>query len=237
MTTTRSWAASTSEPATLQRRSEGHRAGGAHKLGHWSGFSRSLGLECVTHPIWSSLWRESLRRCEAHELVPEELVIPIRNTSTVLPAGRVGTGDPRHKDWGENCSMSGDGRGSLCYELPFGLCSELRGELQLYRRQPTPSTRPKMSLQPRFGPFFSKPLLLTSQSSFLVPLIPVPPHPCSQATEDQMRLLRLQRRLEDELGGQFLDLSLHDTVTTLILSGQNKRAEQLARDFRIPDKR
>lgn len=52
-----------------------------------------------------------------------------------------------------------------------------------------------------------------------------------------MRLLRLQRRLEDELGGQFLDLSLHDTVTTLILSGQNKRAEQLARDFRIPDKR
>ncbi|KAB0395060.1 hypothetical protein E2I00_020043, partial [Balaenoptera physalus] len=58
----------------------------------------------------------------------------------------------------------------------------------------------------------------------------------AKATEDQMRLLRLQRRLEDELGGRFLDLSLHDTVTTLILSGQNKRAEQLARDFRIPDK-
>nr|XP_036873224.1 vacuolar protein sorting-associated protein 16 homolog [Manis javanica] len=57
------------------------------------------------------------------------------------------------------------------------------------------------------------------------------------ATEDQMRLLRLQRRLEDELGDQFLDLSLHDTVTTLILGGHNKRAEQLARDFRIPDKR
>lgn len=52
-----------------------------------------------------------------------------------------------------------------------------------------------------------------------------------------MRLLRLQRRLEDELGGHFLDLSLHDTVTTLILGGHNKRAEQLARDFRIPDKR
>eukprot|EP00070_Physeter_catodon_P047870 XP_028354764.1 vacuolar protein sorting-associated protein 16 homolog isoform X3 [Physeter catodon] len=59
----------------------------------------------------------------------------------------------------------------------------------------------------------------------------------AKATEDQMRLLRLQRRLEDELGGRFLDLSLHDTVTTLILSGQNKRAEQLARDFRVPDKR
>ncbi|XP_008017290.2 vacuolar protein sorting-associated protein 16 homolog isoform X3 [Chlorocebus sabaeus] len=59
----------------------------------------------------------------------------------------------------------------------------------------------------------------------------------AKATEDQMRLLRLQRRLEDELGGEFLDLSLHDTVTTLILGGHNKRAEQLARDFRIPDKR
>uniref|UniRef100_A0A8C8ZY09 Vacuolar protein sorting-associated protein 16 homolog n=1 Tax=Prolemur simus TaxID=1328070 RepID=A0A8C8ZY09_PROSS len=59
----------------------------------------------------------------------------------------------------------------------------------------------------------------------------------AKATEDQMRLLRLQRRLEDELGGQFLDLSLHDTATTLILGGHNKRAEQLARDFRIPDKR
>nr|XP_054322608.1 vacuolar protein sorting-associated protein 16 homolog isoform X3 [Pongo pygmaeus] len=59
----------------------------------------------------------------------------------------------------------------------------------------------------------------------------------AKATEDQMRLLRLQRRLEDELGGQFLDLSLHDTVTTLILGSHNKRAEQLARDFRIPDKR
>ncbi|KFO20539.1 Vacuolar protein sorting-associated protein 16 like protein [Fukomys damarensis] len=59
----------------------------------------------------------------------------------------------------------------------------------------------------------------------------------AKATEDQMRLLRLQRRLEDDLGGHFLDLSLHDTVTTLIVGGHNKRAEQLARDFRIPDKR
>uniref|UniRef100_A0A8D1CVW6 Vacuolar protein sorting-associated protein 16 homolog n=1 Tax=Sus scrofa TaxID=9823 RepID=A0A8D1CVW6_PIG len=59
----------------------------------------------------------------------------------------------------------------------------------------------------------------------------------AKATEDQMRLLRLQRCLEDELGGRFLDLSVHDTVTTLILGGHNKRAEQVARDFRIPDKR
>lgn len=95
-----------------------------------------------------------------------------------------------------------------------------------------------MSLQPRFGLLFSKSLLASPPAlpflphSSLTCLILVP-----QATEDQMRLLRLQRRLEDELGGQFLDLSLHDTVTTLILNGHNKRAEQLARDFRIPDKR
>lgn len=92
-----------------------------------------------------------------------------------------------------------------------------------------------MSLQPRFGLLFSKSFL--SQCSLFVPLVPILPYFCPQATEDQMRLLRLQRRLEDELGRQFLDLSLHDTVTTLILDGHNKRAEQLARDFRIPDKR
>lgn len=90
-----------------------------------------------------------------------------------------------------------------------------------------------MNLQPRFDPF--------SESSLSCPLGLWPssnlPHSGLQATEDQMRLLRLQRRLEDELGGQFLDLSLHDTVATLIRGGHNKRAEQLARDFRIPDKR
>uniref|UniRef100_A0A2K6UG24 Vacuolar protein sorting-associated protein 16 homolog n=1 Tax=Saimiri boliviensis boliviensis TaxID=39432 RepID=A0A2K6UG24_SAIBB len=51
----------------------------------------------------------------------------------------------------------------------------------------------------------------------------------AKATEDQI--------LEDKLGCQFLDLSLRDTITALILGGHNKRAEQLARDFRIPVKR
>ena len=47
-----------------------------------------------------------------HELVPEEPVIPIRDTSSVLPAGKAGTSDARHRDWGDSCSLSGDGRGS-----------------------------------------------------------------------------------------------------------------------------
>lgn len=61
--------------------------------------------------------------------------------------------------------------------------------------------------------------------------------PVPQATEEQIKLLRLQRHLQEELDKPYLDLSLHDTVHTLILDGHHKRAEQLYRDFKIPDKR
>ncbi|NXB11156.1 VPS16 protein, partial [Cnemophilus loriae] len=59
----------------------------------------------------------------------------------------------------------------------------------------------------------------------------------AKATEEQIKLLRLQRHLQEELDKPYLDLSLHDTVATLILDGHHKRAEQLYRDFKIPDKR
>uniref|UniRef100_A0A674K778 Vacuolar protein sorting-associated protein 16 homolog n=1 Tax=Terrapene triunguis TaxID=2587831 RepID=A0A674K778_9SAUR len=59
----------------------------------------------------------------------------------------------------------------------------------------------------------------------------------AKATEDQIKLLRMQRRLQDELDKPYVDYSLHDTVYGLILDGNHKRAEQLYRDFRIPDKR
>lgn len=59
----------------------------------------------------------------------------------------------------------------------------------------------------------------------------------SQATEDQIKLLRMQRRLQDDLDKPYVDYSLHDTVYGLILDGNHKRAEQLYREFRIPDKR
>ncbi|KAL0616227.1 Vacuolar protein sorting-associated protein 16-like protein [Plecturocebus cupreus] len=59
----------------------------------------------------------------------------------------------------------------------------------------------------------------------------------AKATEDRMQLLWLQWSLEDKLEGQFLDLSLHDTITALMLGGHNKHAEQLACDFCTPVKR
>ncbi|KAJ7327284.1 hypothetical protein JRQ81_017043 [Phrynocephalus forsythii] len=59
----------------------------------------------------------------------------------------------------------------------------------------------------------------------------------AKATEDQIKLLRIQRRLQDDVDKPYLDCSLHDTVYNLILDGNHKRAEQLYRDFKIPDKR
>uniref|UniRef100_A0A8C8SA41 Vacuolar protein sorting-associated protein 16 homolog n=1 Tax=Pelusios castaneus TaxID=367368 RepID=A0A8C8SA41_9SAUR len=59
----------------------------------------------------------------------------------------------------------------------------------------------------------------------------------AKATEDQIKLLRAQRRLQDDLDKPYLDYSLHDTVYGLILDGKHKQAEQLYRDFRIPDRR
>ncbi|XP_067324613.1 vacuolar protein sorting-associated protein 16 homolog [Anolis sagrei] len=59
----------------------------------------------------------------------------------------------------------------------------------------------------------------------------------AKATEDQIKLLRIQRRLQDDFDKPYLDYSLHDTVYNLILEGNHKRAEQLYRDFKIPDKR
>lgn len=50
MTTIRSWAVSTSEPAMLLRRSEVHRVGRAYGLACWSGtFSRHLGPQSVQY--------------------------------------------------------------------------------------------------------------------------------------------------------------------------------------------
>uniref|UniRef100_A0A8C6XVC9 Vacuolar protein sorting-associated protein 16 homolog n=1 Tax=Naja naja TaxID=35670 RepID=A0A8C6XVC9_NAJNA len=59
----------------------------------------------------------------------------------------------------------------------------------------------------------------------------------AKATEDQIKLLRQQRRFQDEFDKPYVDLSLHDTVYNLILDGKHKFAEHLYRDFRIPDKR
>ncbi|KAM4698131.1 vacuolar protein sorting-associated protein 16 homolog [Rhinophrynus dorsalis] len=59
----------------------------------------------------------------------------------------------------------------------------------------------------------------------------------SKATEDQIKLLRTQRALQDKLDKPYLDYSLHDTIYNLILDGMQKKAEQLYKEFKIPDKR
>ncbi|XP_024121224.1 vacuolar protein sorting-associated protein 16 homolog isoform X1 [Oryzias melastigma] len=59
----------------------------------------------------------------------------------------------------------------------------------------------------------------------------------AKATEEEMRLLRFQRKLDDEKGAGLLGLSLQVTMETLLSLGLHKQAEQLYRDFKVPDKR
>eukprot|EP00112_Aurelia_sp_Birch-Aquarium-sp1_P019595 Seg4875.2 transcript_id=Seg4875.2/GoldUCD/mRNA.D3Y31 product="Vacuolar protein sorting-associated protein 16" protein_id=Seg4875.2/GoldUCD/D3Y31 len=58
-----------------------------------------------------------------------------------------------------------------------------------------------------------------------------------QATTDQIKLLQLQQRLEDQFGKKFLDLSMYDTLFQLIYHGYHKNAESMRKDFSIPDTR
>lgn len=59
----------------------------------------------------------------------------------------------------------------------------------------------------------------------------------AKATEEEMRLLRFQRKLEEEKGEPLVGFSLHDTITALLSVGLHKHAEQLYKDFRVSDKR
>ncbi|XP_073414230.1 vacuolar protein sorting-associated protein 16 homolog [Dendrobates tinctorius] len=59
----------------------------------------------------------------------------------------------------------------------------------------------------------------------------------AKVTEDQIKLLRIQRSLQEKLDKPYLDHSLHDTIYKLISDGMHKKAEQLYKEFRIPDKR
>jgi len=61
--------------------------------------------------------------------------------------------------------------------------------------------------------------------------------PHARFTEDQIKLLRFQKKIEDELQKPFLDQSLHETMYTLTTMGQHKYVEQLRKDFKVPDRR
>ncbi|XP_076437329.1 vacuolar protein sorting-associated protein 16 homolog [Babylonia areolata] len=55
--------------------------------------------------------------------------------------------------------------------------------------------------------------------------------------EEQIKLLKHQRRLEDEMGISFVDLSLQETLHRLTLEGSHMAAEKLRKEFKVPDKR
>uniref|UniRef100_A0A8C6SSQ0 Vacuolar protein sorting-associated protein 16 homolog n=1 Tax=Neogobius melanostomus TaxID=47308 RepID=A0A8C6SSQ0_9GOBI len=59
----------------------------------------------------------------------------------------------------------------------------------------------------------------------------------AKATEEEMKLLKFQRKLDEEKGAGLQGLSLQDTMEALLNLGLHKHAEQLCRDFRVPDKR
>uniref|UniRef100_A0A8B9HT94 Vacuolar protein sorting-associated protein 16 homolog n=1 Tax=Astyanax mexicanus TaxID=7994 RepID=A0A8B9HT94_ASTMX len=59
----------------------------------------------------------------------------------------------------------------------------------------------------------------------------------AKTTEEEMRLLRFQKKLEEEKGESLVGFSLHDTLRTLLAVGLHKHAEQLYKDFKVPDKR
>ncbi|XP_070536133.1 vacuolar protein sorting-associated protein 16 homolog [Ptychodera flava] len=59
----------------------------------------------------------------------------------------------------------------------------------------------------------------------------------ARQTEEQVKLMRYQKRLEEELQRPYLDLSLNDTMHELLVQGNTKLAEQLRKEFKVPDKR
>lgn len=60
---------------------------------------------------------------------------------------------------------------------------------------------------------------------------------CAVQTEDQLRLMKYQLKLNDKFHDQFLDLSVQETMQRLMEIGEMKLAEELCKDFRVPDKR
>ncbi|PRP78635.1 hypothetical protein PROFUN_13509 [Planoprotostelium fungivorum] len=59
----------------------------------------------------------------------------------------------------------------------------------------------------------------------------------AKAVEDQIKLLHLQKDFEATIGGEYVDGSVSDTITKLILAGQNAKANKMQKDFKVPDKR
>lgn len=59
----------------------------------------------------------------------------------------------------------------------------------------------------------------------------------AQATEEHIKLLEFQCKLQEKHGKKFLNLSVSDTLYQLIFQGHTADAEQLRKEFAIPDVR
>lgn len=59
----------------------------------------------------------------------------------------------------------------------------------------------------------------------------------AKATEEQIKLMEYQGKLEEKYRKSFMDLSLSDTIYQCVLLGDLKAAEQLKKEFKVPDKR
>ncbi|KAJ1520941.1 hypothetical protein ONE63_004018 [Megalurothrips usitatus] len=57
------------------------------------------------------------------------------------------------------------------------------------------------------------------------------------ACDEQRKLIKFQRNLEDKFHIEFYGLSLHDTVEKLLLKGELKLADSLRTEFKVPDRR
>lgn len=59
----------------------------------------------------------------------------------------------------------------------------------------------------------------------------------AQLTDEQIKLLRYQRSLEETLHESVIGKSLHDTVKVLLLRNEIKLAEKLKSEYKFSDRR
>lgn len=59
----------------------------------------------------------------------------------------------------------------------------------------------------------------------------------AQHTEEQIRLMKYQVKLKEKHMPNYMDLSVHETVKELLTNREFKLAEELKKEFRVPDRR
>ncbi|KND02893.1 tethering complex subunit VPS16 [Spizellomyces punctatus DAOM BR117] len=59
----------------------------------------------------------------------------------------------------------------------------------------------------------------------------------AKATDDQVKLLNLQTTLERDTAHTFLDLTISETISKLLILGHGNRAAKVKADFKVPEKR